>query len=110
MRILTLSENFFGHFSHEADHGEKTLDGFTEAIDRAQDHVDRFGVPVCDFTVFDPSKVFSVSDIFVKRDPILAFQRAVNRAKIVSLLFKPKKNYNILSALKQLKEMKKIEE
>lgn len=109
VRILTLSENFFGHFSHEADSGDKGLDGFCEAIDRAQAHVDQFDVPVCDFKIFDSSRACDHScEHGLQRDSWAAFRRSVHRATQVAHLFKPKKNYGILSALKQLKEMQKI--
>ena len=56
VRVLTLSENFFGHFSHEQECGDQYINGFAEAIDKAQDYIDEFGVPFCDYKTFDMSK------------------------------------------------------
>ena len=54
VRILTLDEKFFAHFGCEKDeYGEVDyIEGIDEAITLAQEHVDEYGVPVCDYQIY----------------------------------------------------------
>ena len=57
VRVLTLPDKFFSIFcqTSTAQREQDTIDGLEEAIDRAQKHVDEFGVPICDFKVYKNS-------------------------------------------------------
>lgn len=67
VRTLSIHQDFFVERKDE-------VEGLEYSISEVEKHVQEFGVPVCDYRVFDKKAV----------SPIKRFQRAVNRLKILN--------------------------
>lgn len=78
VRMLTLPERFFSSFSNQMQfmgEDETVIDGLDEALDRAQEHVDQFGVPICDFKVYRRTEM--------ENRPKIRLLNTVRRAKVL---------------------------
>lgn len=78
VRVVTLPERYFTQFTSnlcQSSADNSAIDGLDEAMERAQAHVDQFGIPICDFKVYKRSAM--------EQRVKVRFQNAVKRAIVL---------------------------
>ena len=100
VRILTLPERFFASFTNSlsvSNDDHSTIDGLDEALERAQQHVDQFGVPICDFKTYRRTEM--------EQRPKIRFKNAVRRAQVLYTMNKQSTSSMMTNLMEQLKVM-----
>ena len=84
VRILALDQNFFVQYGVYGESGDlNDIEGLEDSISCAQSHIDKYGVPICDYKIWTNS-------VQNKRTPREMFMDAVNRVIIFNKLNKHK--------------------
>ena len=114
VRVLYLTREFINYFTNEDLVGDRQIEGFMKAISRARTTIQKFGVPICDFKVFDIGKCRKCTlkehspSHRSRSDLLLALKRASIRAIAISQSQKKSSQPSIVTAFKQLVQVKNL--
>lgn len=101
VRVLIIPESFF-HDLVSSSKQHNRIKGLDDALDRAQSHVDLYGIPVCDFKVYDNG----LSPITLRE----RFNNAVNRILTLNKMHFKKKDLFGAKGMQLLKQLIEEEE